>query len=86
MKKVLFAFITLCLSSSNLIADDDNFTNSKKKPFNYLNKYNNQLITIEEFNAFKKLNKNNDNSLSFAELKSNDGHDGNDNDGNDDKD
>jgi len=26
----------------------------KKKPFNYLNKYNNQLITIEEFNAFKK--------------------------------
>ena len=30
MKKVLFAFITLCLSSSNLIADDDNFTNSKK--------------------------------------------------------
>ena len=91
MKKVLFAFITLCLSSSNLIADDDNFTNSKKKPFNYLNKYNNQLITIEESNAFKKLDKNNDNSLSFAELKSNDndgndGHDGNDNDGNDDKD
>ncbi len=88
MKKVLFAFITLCLSSSNLIADDDNFTNSKKKPFNYLNKYNNQLITIEEFNAFKKLDKNNDNSLSFAELKSNDndgndGHDSNDNDGND---
>jgi len=31
MKNVLFAFITLCLSSSNLIADDDNFTNSKKK-------------------------------------------------------
>ena len=57
MKKVLFAFITLCLSSSNLIADDDNFTNSKKKPFNYLNKYNNQLITIEESNAFKKLDK-----------------------------
>jgi len=83
MKKVLFAFITLCLSSSNLIADDDNFTNSKKKPFNYLNKYNNQLITIEESNAFKKLDKNNDNFLSFAELKSNDGHESNDNDGND---
>jgi hypothetical protein len=77
MKKVLFAFITLCLSFSNLIADDDNFKNSKKKPFNYLNKYNNQLISIEEFNTFKKLDKNNDNFLSFAELK------GNDNDGND---